>query len=188
MKKLFTTLGIFVVVASGAHVNAQHPTMPTGMSHEDHLRELKKDDQLKRRGAIAMGFDQDKTIHHFLPLTTGGAIEVTSKDAGDVESIAQIRTHVRDIVVAFGRGEFDKPLAIHGELPPGAETMASSKANISYRYEERANGGAVVIETSDSVALKAIHDFLQYQTVEHKTSDSPIANPTLGILRGFPNF
>lgn len=41
---------------------AQHPAMPAGMSHEEHLRHIKKDDELKQRGGPAMGFDKDKTF------------------------------------------------------------------------------------------------------------------------------
>ena len=39
----------------------QHPSMPAGMSHEEHQKQMQKDADLKRRGEAAMGFDQDKT-------------------------------------------------------------------------------------------------------------------------------
>ncbi len=164
-------LSLLLVVAGGGGASAQHSTMPAGLSHEEHLRQLQRDEQLKQRGALAMGFDQDKTVHHFLLRPAGGAIEVTSKDPGDAESIAQIRVHLREIADAFGKGEFAKPLAIHGELPPGAEAMAVNRTRIRYRYEERANGAAVLLETSDRATLKAIHAFLRYQIIEHKTGD-----------------
>ncbi|HKB78835.1 MAG TPA: hypothetical protein VKH35_03885, partial [Thermoanaerobaculia bacterium] len=38
-----------------------------------------------RRGAMGMGFDQQKTTHHFILLESGGRIEVTAKDAADRE-------------------------------------------------------------------------------------------------------
>jgi len=40
----------------------QHPAMPAGMSHQEHLRQLQKDAELKKRGALSMGFDQDKIL------------------------------------------------------------------------------------------------------------------------------
>jgi hypothetical protein len=126
---------------------------------------------LKHRGDAAMGFDQDKTVHHFLLRQTGGAIEVTSKDPADAESIKQIRSHFREIADSFGRGLFDKPVATHGELPPGADKLAINRERIKYRYEERATGAAVMIETQDPGTLKALHDFLRYQIIEHKTGD-----------------
>ena len=150
-----TTIGLFatVLLLGGMLSAAQHSSM------------------LKHQGGLAMGFDQDKTVHHFLLRQTGGTIEVTAKDPADAGSIKQIRSHFREIADSFGKGLFDKPVATHGEMPPGADTMASNRERIKYRYEERANGAAVVIETQDPETLKALHDFLRYQIIEHKTGD-----------------
>jgi hypothetical protein len=176
MTTLHLTLAI-VILSSGALPAAQHPAMPAGMTHEEHLRQIQKNDEaLKHRGALAMGFDQDKTEHHFLLRPNGGAIVVTRKDAADTQSLAQIRAHFRDIAQSFADGAFDKPVATHGELPPGAAAMAAGKARISYRYEERPDGASVVIETADASALAAIHEFLRYQIVEHRTGD-PLTAP-----------
>jgi hypothetical protein len=161
----------------GASLAAQHSTMPAGMSHEEHLRQRQKDEALKHRGALAMGFDQDKTVHHFLLQPSGGAIVVSARNTADAESIMQIRGHFRDIAASFAEGAFDKPVATHGELPPGAATMTANKALIRYRYEERADGGSVLIETSDAETRRAIHDFLRYQIVEHKTGDPLTVSP-----------
>jgi len=175
MRTIQLTFGI-VTLLGGALAAAQHPAMPPGMSHEEHLRQMQKDEALKHRGALAMGFDQDKTVHHFLLRPTGGLIVVTSKDANDAESISQIRTHFREIAGSFGKGTFDKPVATHGELPPGAATMAANASLITYRYDEQVSGAGVMIETTDPATLKAIHDFLRYQIVEHKTGD-PLTAP-----------
>jgi hypothetical protein len=164
------------ILLSASAANAQHPTMPPGMSHDEHLRQLQKDEQLRHRGGLSMGFDQHKTVHHFLLRQTGGAIEVSAQDAADTESINQIRSHLREIAASFGDGLFDKPVATHGGMPPGAEQMAVNKQRIAYRYEERAKGAAVFMETADPATLKAIHDFLRYQIVEHKTGD-PLTPP-----------
>jgi hypothetical protein len=168
-----TTIGMFAtaILLGATLAAAQHPSMPAGMSHEEHLRQIAKDALLKQRGGLAMGFDQDKGVHHFLLKQTGGAIEVTAKDAADAESIKQIRSHFREIADSFGKGLFDKPVATHHEMPTGARSMAINKERIRYRYDERAAGAAVIIETEDELTLKAIHDFLRYQIVEHKTGD-----------------
>ena len=168
-----TTLGILahVILLSIAAVNAQHSAMPQGMSHEEHLRQIQKDERLKQQGGLAMGFDQDKTVHHFLLRKTGGEIVVAAKDPADSESIDQIREHFREIAASFGEGLFDRPVATHGEMPPGAEHMAANTQRIAYRYEERVNGAAVLIATADPPTLRAIHDFLRYQIVEHRTGD-----------------
>jgi hypothetical protein len=150
---------------------AQHPGMPAGMSHEEHLRQLQKEEALKKRGALAMGFDQDKTEHHFLLRPNGGEIVVTAKGASDLESIAQIRSHFQQIATSFAAGVFDKPVATHEEMPPGAAALAANTGRVTYRYLERATGASVMIETADPDTLKAVHEFLRYQIVEHKTGD-----------------
>ena len=174
MKTLALTFGILTLLSGAAA--AQHSSMPAGISHEEHLRQLQKDEALRQRGALAMGFDQDKTTHHFLLQVSGGAIVVSAKNATDTVSIAQIRSHFRDIAASFAGGAFDKPVETHAELPPGAAVMAANKKLIIYRYEERADGAGVLIETADAETRKAIHDFLRYQIVEHKTGD-PLTVP-----------
>ena len=167
-KIIGSTIGMLVL--GGVLLGAQH-VMPAGMSHEEHLRQLQKDLELKRRGAITMGFDQDASVHHFLLQPDGGTILVKSRDAGDEALISQIRAHFREIADAFRAGQFEKPLATHGELPPGAAAMTQRKERITYRYVERPDGASVVIETADPAIREAIHAFLRYQIVEHKTGD-----------------
>ena len=64
--------------------------MPAGMTHEQHRSEMKREEDLKKRGAAAMVFDQDKTTHHFILSADGGSIEVAAKTASDAESRDQI--------------------------------------------------------------------------------------------------
>jgi hypothetical protein len=151
-----------------------HSRMPPGMTHEEHHAQMKKDAELKCHGAIAMGFDQDTTTHHFRLTATGGAIEVSVNDAGDTEGIRQIRSHLKQIASDFAHGNFEKPLMTHGQTPPGASTMESLKARITYTLEETKRGAVVRITTTSSLARNAVHDFLRYQIKEHKTGD-PLA-------------
>jgi hypothetical protein len=169
MKKLHVVLALLTLCAAPAA--AQHSSMPPGMSHEEHLRQLQKDQELKQRGTLAMGFDQDQTTHHFWLTGGGGAIVVTANAAGDTDNVSRVRSHMREIAAAFAAGTFDKPVATHAELPPGAAVMAANAALIQYRYEERDRGAAVVLTTADSATREAIHAFLRYQILEHKTGD-----------------
>src|SRR5437868_3322405 len=102
---------------------AQHPEMPPGMTHEQHLGQMKRDEELKRRGGAVMGFDQDKTVHHFRLKPDGGSIEVTARSAADAETRDQVRAHLKEIAAEFSNGAFDKPFATHGEEPPGVREM-----------------------------------------------------------------
>jgi hypothetical protein len=150
---------------------SQHPSMPAGMSHEEHLKQMQKEEELKTRGGQAMGFDQDATTHHFKLAPSGGSIEVTVKDAKDEAVIAAVRTHLRSIAADFALGAFDKPFQTHGEVPPGVPEMQKSRQRIAFRYEDVPQGGAVRIDTRDARALDAVHAFLRYQIAEHRTGD-----------------
>jgi hypothetical protein len=167
---LTTTLA-FVAILGTRTLFAQHAGMPAGMTHEEHLAQMKKEAELKRRGAEAMGFDPDKTTHHFRLTTEGGVISVAANSPDDRVSRDQIRTHLTEIAAAFAEGHFAKPEATHGEVPPGVETMRRVKAAIRYSVEELPAGGAVHLVTADPVALAAIHEFLAYQIREHQTGD-----------------
>jgi hypothetical protein len=149
----------------------QHPTMPKGMSHEEHLKQMEKDEALMKRGAEAMGFDQDATTHHFKLAPAGGSIEITVKNEKDEAVIAAVRNHLRSIAADFARGAFDKPFQTHGEVPPGVTEMQADKDSIAYRYEDLPQGGAVRIVTTDARAQEAVHAFLRYQIKEHQTGD-----------------
>ena len=127
-------------------------------------------------GDVVMDFDQAKTTHHFKLLPEGGAIEITANDPSDVASRDAIRQHVAKIATMFGQGNFNIPMLVHGQKPPGIDTMERLKGTISYTAENVPDGGRVRITTADSAGLKAVHDFLRFQIQEHKTGDS-LADP-----------
>jgi hypothetical protein len=130
------------------------------------------DNSLNTRGEHVMGFSQDKTSHHFELTKTGGTIQVTVKDAADVAIRDHIRVHLQHIAKSFAAGDFEDPMEVHAEVPPGVPVMKERKAKISYRYESIEQGGRVVIGTQDPEALGGVHDYLRYQIREHKTGDS----------------
>jgi hypothetical protein len=148
----------------------QHPTMPAGMSHEEHLKQMQKDAELKQRGAAAMGFDQDKTTHRFRTTDSGGSIEVDVNDPADRGTLEQVRAHLKEITAAFADGDFARPMQTHAEVPPGVPAMQRLKAEIAYSYAETPKGGAVRIRTANADALAAVHEFLEYQIREHHTA------------------
>jgi len=154
-----------------AALAAQHAQMPAGMTHDAHLAQMKKDAELKARGALAMGFDQDKTAHHFLLTADGGIIEVGVSDPSDTANRDAIRSHLKEIAREFARGDFTRPFATHNEIPPGVKAMQQRSGSIAFRYEDTASGGRVVIRTADRRARTAVQEFLRYQIREHATGD-----------------
>jgi hypothetical protein len=161
---MFTAIALLIVLD-------QHPSMPGGMTHQQHLEQMKRDAETKTRGTIAMGFDQDKTTHNFIATKEGGIISVEVKSPGDTINRDAIRAHLQQIADEFARGVFEKPFATHAEVPAGVPVMQRLRSAIVYRYEQTNNGGRVVITTSDAEALAAVHEFLRYQTREHHTGE-----------------
>jgi hypothetical protein len=127
---------------------------------------------MSARGAQAMGFDQDKTTHHFYLFPDGGAIDVSVKDASDETNLDAIRAHLPHITTMFGAGNFDTPMLVHGTDVPGTAEMSSRKDRIKYTYVQTKKGGRVDIVTSDPVALEAVYAFLRFQISDHKTGDT----------------
>ena len=126
-----------------------------------------------------MGFDQEKTVHHFVLNASGGYIDVSVRDASDSSNRGAIQSHLSHIAQMFKDGNFDIPMLVHGEKPAGIETLQRLKDKIKYEYKATERGGRVTITTSDKQALHAVHEFLRYQIKEHKTGDS--LSPRKGI-------
>ena len=122
-------------------------------------------------GNSAMGFDTVKTTHHFLQNPSGGTIQVTANEPADTVSRDAIRHHLRHIAQQFKEGDFEIPMLVHDQVPPGVAVMKHLKAEISYQYVSMDHGGRVEIVTKNSEALTAIHDFLRFQIQEHHTGD-----------------
>jgi hypothetical protein len=130
---------------------------------------------VESHGDQAMGFPHDKTTHHFRMADDGGAIEVTVNDPKDKTNTEAIRSHLSHIATIFGSGDFSVPMFIHDGIPPGVTTMKSMKGAIRYSYEEMSLGGRVRLQSTDAIAVAAIHDFIRFQITEHQTGDRPEA-------------
>jgi len=125
-----------------------------------------------------MGFDQNRTAHHFSLFQDGGAIEVVVKDHADTTDRNAIRSHLPHITAMFASGNFDAPMLVHdSKNVPGTKVMAKLKDRIRYTYTEVPAGGRVNIVTSDREALDAVHQFLKFQIAEHHTGDSTEVQP-----------
>jgi hypothetical protein len=119
-----------------------------------------------------MGFSHAKTAHHFLIKDDGGIIEVMAISGDDATSRNQIHRHLKHIAEMFSRGDFSAPMFIHGQTPPGVETMKRSKSEIKYQYRKIDHGAMVRITAKNAEAVKAVHEFLRFQIQDHQTGDS----------------
>lgn len=176
MKNLSVASLTIVLLFSLGSGNAQDTKKDDAMEscpmHKRHTAENSHHAAMEEHGDQAMGFSHDATTHHFRMSANGGAIEVTANDLNDKASTEAIRAHLSHIAVMFGNGDFTTPMFVHDGVPPGVTTMKLLKAKIRYKYEEISSGGRVRIESSDPVALAAIHDFLRFQITDHQTGDT----------------
>jgi hypothetical protein len=151
------------------------PQQDSNSVHEQHMKQLASNDrhfsEMMSRGAIAMGFDQTKTTHHFRSLPDGGAIEVTVNDPADTPDLLAIQHHLRVIASQFAAGDFSAAVSTHNETPTGADVMIKRRRKLLYNYEVLPNGAMVRIVSKDKKSLSAVHDFLAYQIREHRTGD-----------------
>jgi len=152
---------LWAVVVVSTMCLAQHDPQ----THEQHMADV------KQHGAEAMGFDQDKTTHHFRLYKDGGAVEAQANDPADKASIAQIRDHLKQQAKRFAAGDFGAPQHTHGQVPPGVDAMTRLRSKIQYEFQPTERGGRLRITTADAQAIAAVHDFLRFQIEDHATGD-----------------
>ena len=157
-------LGSASLLLIGSTASAQETKAHCGAGSEHHA-------QVDARGDTVMGFDHERTTHHFLLSAAGGSIVVTANRAEDNESRDAIRGHLAHIAKMFSEGDFEAPMLVHDRIPPGVATMKEKKATIRWKYEEIENGARIVASTKDPDALSAIHEFLRFQIIDHQTGD-----------------
>lgn len=162
---------IALLLFSGLQLAAQD--MQSCPMHKEHMKAASQHQaDVEKHGDEAMGFRHDKTTHHFRLYSDGGAIEVTVNDPKDSQNMQAIRFHLTHIVTMFSDAEFSIPVFVHDQVPPGVPVMKEKRAEISYSFEDLPTGGRVRIKTASPDALKAIHDFLRFQIVDHHTGDT----------------
>lgn len=119
------------------------------------------------RGNVEMGFNQSMIHHHFMATNTGGVIMIMSTNMSDTRTINEIRSHVRDIQYEFSQGNFTKPFLIHAQTVPGTDVMTAKKDLIEYNVKDIDGGSELVLTTNDTGLLKAIQQFMNFQSSQH---------------------
>jgi len=117
------------------------------------------------------GMSHENSHHNFRQFKDGGAIELRANDPNNTAMIDMIRKHLREINASFVKSDFSTPGFVHGHVPDGVAEMKRLSNRIRYQYEDVDNGGRIRMTSSDAKALVAIHDFMKFQVIEHRTSD-----------------
>jgi hypothetical protein len=166
------------VVSANGQDAKKDDTVQSCPMHKQHMTENSHRAAVEKHGDQAMGFSHETTTHHFRMASDGGAIELTANDLNDKASMEAIRSHLSHIAIMFGNGDFSTPMFVHDGIPPGVTTMKILKTKIRYSYAEISSGGRVSIQSSDPIAVAAIHDFFRFQITDHQTGDSlALENP-----------
>jgi hypothetical protein len=167
------TLLMLVGTTATIHLSAQQPSKPEKSMADCPMMKKHAHDMggMNERGDQGMGFSQEKTTHHFYLTKTGGIIQVESNNQEDTVSRDQIREHLGHIAMMFAEGDFDIPMFVHDQVPPGVPEMKQLKAALSYKYEETERGGRVIILSDNPQAVSAVQSFLRFQIREHMTGD-----------------
>ncbi|HEX5632973.1 MAG TPA: hypothetical protein VFX50_07080 [Gemmatimonadales bacterium] len=124
---------------------------------------------VQARGEQVMGVDQYTSSHVFEDLPDGGRI-VLRRDVEDTAGVAQIRTHMRDIAARFAAGDFSLPSMVHDRPVPGTGVMAAKRDVIRYVADTLERGAQVRIVTTDTAAVRAVHEFLAFQRMDHRAA------------------
>jgi hypothetical protein len=162
----FASVVLACALLSGTQQDKPAPQQKPAQTDDQHQGVIE-------RGDHEMGFSHVKTTHHFRLFADGGAIEADAKDAQDTASRDAIRMHFAHIAKLFAAGDFEIPMLIHAQNPPGAETMKHMREAIRYKLENTEHGGRIRITTKNAEALQAVHSFLRFQISDHQTGDSP---------------
>ena len=172
MKSFLLVICVCVATASALSAHArQSETAPEKCSHPSADSSHGGHEGMMSRGQKGMGFSQTATTHHFLLKPEGGTIAVSANDSKDTATRDQIRMHLEHVAHAFAKGDFEIPMFVHDQVPPGVPTMKRMFRDIQYQFHPSERGGEVEISSKASEAIQAIHDFLVFQIREHKTGD-----------------
>jgi hypothetical protein len=175
LKILFSLLLVVSLLATNTIFSQRvvFAAVNMAMQNESGMRGMmipnnEKKNNMIERGNIAMGFNQNKIIHHFIATPTGGEIMIVALKSSDNDTTKQIKNHVLDIQREFSKGNFTKPFFIHAQQVPGTKMMTEKKDLIKYGIKQTSNGSALLITSNDQQLIEAIHQFIAFQTGQHQ--------------------
>lgn len=156
----FATSTMLAVYASSASAQAAPARKDTAHARDSAYAALQE------RGKHAMGVDQYTSTHTFDSYPDGGRVALV-RDSDDSAGVAQIRRHLRDIKKAFEAGDFSTPEFVHMREVPGTKIMAARRTAITYEVHDIPRGAELRIRSTDAEVVKAIHEFMSFQRMDH---------------------
>lgn len=156
---------------------AQSEKKPACPMHAQHMARRSPDGSAEHGAKVdqrhdTFGMSHATTRHAFRLFKDGGAIELRASNATEQKTVAAIRNHIAEIAAAFARNDFTTPAFVHGATPAGIPEMQRLYKKITYTSKELPEGAAIRITTRNPAALSAVHEFMKFQIIEHRTGDS----------------
>lgn len=151
--------------------------MPDCPMHAEHMAQSNADGSSTHGADVdkrhdTLGVTHETTRHAFRLFDDGAAIELRASSESDSATVQAIRKHMHSIADQFKANDFSTPMFVHDKEPDGVATMKQLHAAIEFRYEELLAGARVRMVTSNADAVAALHRFMKFQIVEHRTGDS----------------
>jgi drug/metabolite transporter (DMT)-like permease len=127
--------------------------------------------EVAARGAPVMGFDLDRTTHHFDATDFGGIQTVVANDPDDTAQIDLVRAHLQHEAARFAGGDFSDPGQIHGNDMPGLAVLEAAAADngIEVEYEVVEHGARINYRSDEPIVIGAIHLWFAAQVHDHGT-------------------
>ena len=158
---------IVIIVVSVLTATYFLPSYKGTVSQTTNTTESFNQTAMLERGNVAMRFNQTMIHHHFMSTATGGEIMIMSNNQSDIKTIAEIRSHVKEIRYEFSQGNFTKPFYIHAQIVPGTDMMTIKKDLIDYSIKDIDGGSILMLTTNDTQLLDAIQQFMNFQSSQH---------------------
>lgn len=169
-------------IASADDPSSTSGTMATCPMHAQHMaaagsRTARADGSAEHGRHVdgrhdTFGMSHTTSTHSFRLFADGGVIELRATRATDEATVAAIRTHLQEITPQFRKGDFSTPRFVHGTAPDGVGRLEELGKDITYKFERFDDGGRIRITTRSRAAREAVHDFLRFQVIEHRTANS----------------
>ena len=166
-KKILIIIVIFAVSVMATMTYFLPTNYKTTVNQTTNTTEGFNETAMLERGNIAMGFNQTNIHHHFMSTTTGGEIMIMSTNMSDIQTINEIKLHVKDIQYEFSQGNFTKPFYIHAQIVPGTDVMTAKMNLIHYSIKDIDGGSVLILTTNDTQLLNAIQRFMNFQSSQH---------------------
>ena len=134
-----------------------------------------------------LGVAHETTHHSFRLFDDGAAIELRANRESDTTTIDAIRAHMRVIADQFRANNFSTPMFVHDKTPDGIKTIRELHSQIDFDYESLPAGARIRIKTANPTAVSALHAFMRFQIVEHRTADKGVVERDAEAPAGRPN-